>query len=134
MGAQPEQVRARLEQIKSNPKETQQLQQALQLMQKDKENGFKAILSLFAGKPQSAKFGGKIQDFICKHAKGGKAGCGCKQEGGNVEKHQEANGKIGVTNGKYQASDWENEFNQFTPTPGGGYARNYRLPMFGGHR
>jgi hypothetical protein len=85
LGTQPEQVKARLEQIKSNPTESQQLQEALQLMQQDKNKGFQAVLSLFAGKPQSAKRGGKIQDFICKHAKGGVAGCGCKQEGGEIE-------------------------------------------------
>lgn len=35
---------------------------------------------------QAFKDGGKIHDFICKHAIGGRAAdCGCKQEGGNVE-------------------------------------------------
>ena len=90
LGAQPEQVKARLEQIKSNPTESQQLQEALQLMQQDKNKGFQAVLSLFAGKPQSAKRGGKIQDFICKHAKGGVAGCGCKKP---IEKHQQEDNK-----------------------------------------
>lgn len=91
LGAQPEQVKARLEQIKSNPTESQQLQEALQLMQQDKNKGFQAVLSLFAGKPQSAKRGGKIQDFICKHSRGGAvAGCGCEKP---VEKHQQENGK-----------------------------------------
>ena len=103
LGAQPEQVKARLEQIKSNPTESQQLQEALQLMQQDKNKGFQAVLSLFAGKPQSAKRGGKIQDFICKHAKGGAvAGCGCEKP---VEKHQQENGKgrgiIGALSGLY---------------------------------
>jgi len=102
LGAQPEQVKARLEQIKSNPTESQQLQEALQLMQQDKNKGFQAVLSLFAGKPQSAKRGGKIQDFICKHAKGGVAGCGCEKP---VEKHQQENGKgrgiIGALSGLY---------------------------------
>jgi hypothetical protein len=87
LGAQPEQVKARLEQIKSNPTESQQLQEALQLMQQDKNKGFQAVLSLFAGKPQSAKRGGKIQDFICKHGKGRMAGCGCEKP---VLKGQEA--------------------------------------------
>ena len=83
LGAQPEQVKARLEQIKSDPTEIQQLQQALQLMQKDRKSGFKAILNLFAKKPQSAKFGGKIHDFICKHAKGGSVDCGCAKKMAN---------------------------------------------------
>ena len=103
LGAQPEQVKARLEQIKSNPTESQQLQEALQLMQQDKNKGFQAVLSLFAGKPQSAKRGGKIQDFICKHGRGGAvAGCGCEKP---VEKHQQENGKgrgiIGALSGLY---------------------------------
>ena len=86
LGAQPEQVKARLEQIKSNPDEVKELQSALQLMQQDQNAGFQAILKLFAGKPQSAKHGGKIQDFICKYARGGQvAGCGCKQEGCTFE-------------------------------------------------
>lgn len=80
LGAQPEQVKARLEQIKSNPDELKELQSALQLMRQDQNAGFQAVLELFA-KPQSAKHGAKIQDFICKHKRGGYvAGCGCKEE------------------------------------------------------
>ena len=132
-GLDENQISQRLEQILNDDTAKQQLVSNLQNMQKGDQNAAQNIIGMFV--PQSAKFGGKIRDFICKHAKGGALkGCGCKQEGGKVEKHQDANGKIGVTNGQYQASDWENEFNQFTPTPGGGYARNYRLPMFGGHR
>lgn len=85
LGAQPEQVKARLEQIKSNPNEVKELQSALQLMQQDQNAGFQAVLKLFA-KPQSAKHGAKIQDFICKHKRGGYvAGCGCKEDGGIVK-------------------------------------------------
>lgn len=85
LGAQPEQVKARLEQIKSNPDELKELQSALQLMQQDQNAGFQAVLKLFA-KPQSAKHGAKIQDFICKHKRGGYvAGCGCKEDGGIVK-------------------------------------------------
>lgn len=85
LGAQPEQVKARLEQIKSNPDEVKELQSALQLMQQDQNAGFQAVLKLFA-KPQSAKHGAKIQDFICKHKRGGYvAGCGCKEDGGIVK-------------------------------------------------
>jgi hypothetical protein len=53
-------------------------------MQKGDQEAVERIKSMFV--PQSAKFGGKIQDFICKHGKGGKAGCGCKENGGNVAK------------------------------------------------
>lgn len=85
LGAQPEQVKARLEQIKSNPDELKELQSALQLMRQDQNAGFQAVLELFA-KPQSAKHGVKIQDFICKHKRGGRvAGCGCKEDGGIVK-------------------------------------------------
>ena len=85
LGAQPEQVKARLEQIKSNPDELKELQSALQLMRQDQNAGFQAVLELFA-KPQSAKHGAKIQDFICKHKRGGYvAGCGCKEDGGVVK-------------------------------------------------
>lgn len=84
LGAQPEEVKARLEQIKADPNETKELRRALQLMQTDRKNGIAAILNLFAGKKaQSAKLGGKIQDFICKHGKGGNIDCGCAQKAQN---------------------------------------------------
>ena len=122
-GMKPNTIAQTIDGMSKTPEGKKQLQRLILQFQQEMQD-----------KSQAFKKGGKIRDFICKHARGGKVDCGCKQEGGSVEKHQDVNGKIGVTNGKYQASDWENEFNQFTPTPGGGYARNYRLPIFGGHR
>lgn len=45
------------------------------------------INKVFPKKNTSAfKNGGKIKQFVCKHAKGGKANCGCMDDGGKVEK------------------------------------------------
>lgn len=55
-------------------------------------------------KQQSALFakGGKLHAFICRHAKGGHvADCGCKEDGGKVEKNQK--GKT-VRNGNYEVT------------------------------
>lgn len=88
-----------LDQIKDTKmKET--LIQALPLAAKgDAEsiNTFKKIFGISIN-----KHGGKIQDFICKHGRGGVAGCDCEKP---VEKHQQENGKgrgiIGNLSGLY---------------------------------
>ena len=80
------QISQRLNQILSDDTAKQELVNNLQNMQKGDQNAAQNIIGMFV--PQNAKFGGKIQDFICKHGKGGKAGCGCKEEGGNIEKAQ----------------------------------------------
>lgn len=53
-----------------------------------KPESIQLIQSIFAQPAQSSQYfkkGGKIHDFICKHAKGGALkGCGCKQEGGSI--------------------------------------------------
>jgi len=91
-GLDENQISQRLNQILSDDTAKQELVNNLQNMQKGDQNAAQNIIGMFV--PQSAKFGGKIRDFICKHAKGGALkGCGCKQEGGNVEKHQQENGK-----------------------------------------
>ena len=51
------------------------------------------VQNLFS-KSQAFKKGGKIEQFICKHAKGGKANCGCMDDGGKVEKAED--GTAGV--------------------------------------
>jgi len=133
LGAQPEQVKARLDEIKANPQETQALQQALQLMQQDKNAGFKAVLNLFA--KSSYKQGGKIQAFICKHAKGGIAGCGCVKKGAEG---MAMDNPEGYTWGQYNKNDFLNSGPDHTGwtqvrTPDGriGYARNYRRRFLG---
>ena len=50
-----------------------------------KPESIQLIQSIFAQPSQAFRNGGKIHDFICKHAKGGKVDCGCKQEGGTFE-------------------------------------------------
>ena len=83
-GLDENQISQRLNQILSDDTAKQELVNNLQNMQKGDQNAAQNIIGMFV--PQSAKFGGKIRDFICKHAKGGALkGCGCKQEGGEIE-------------------------------------------------
>jgi hypothetical protein len=80
---QPEQIAQAVEGMSKTDEGKKQLQQLMIQFQQETQNGAQAF-----------KEGGKIHDFICKHAKGGHvAGCGC---GGQVEKHQDANGVIGI--------------------------------------
>lgn len=96
----PQVVKARIQEIRQNPEESKLFAQGLQMLQQgDQQNGMAIIGRLF--QVPSRKQGGKINSFICKHAKGGKAGCGCKEDGGKVEKH--TNGKP-VRNGNYEVS------------------------------
>ncbi len=82
-GLDENQVSQRLNQILSDDTAKQELVNNLQNMQKGDKNAAQNIIGMFV--PQSAKFGGKIRDFICKHARGGALkGCGCKQEGGSI--------------------------------------------------
>lgn len=83
-GLDENQVSQRLNQILSDDTAKQELVNNLQNMQKGDQKAAQNIIGMFV--PQSAKFGGKIRDFICKHAKGGALkGCGCKQGGGEIE-------------------------------------------------
>ena len=84
-GLDENQISQRLNQILSDDTAKQELVNNLQNMQKGDQNAAQNIIGMFT--PQSAKFGGKIQDFICKHKRGGKAGCGCKQEGGEINQY-----------------------------------------------
>ena len=89
-------VKQRLQEIKSNEQESQILKAGLQKLQNNDESGMQDILSLFANAPQKAKLGAKIRDFICKHANGKKIpDCGCNEDGGKVEMHQQKNGGRG---------------------------------------
>ena len=83
----PEEVMATLDKIKGDEDAINALSQALELAKNNDERGFQAIQLMFNPKTntQFAKDGGKLHDFICKHAKGGIVkGCGCKEDGGTV--------------------------------------------------
>lgn len=78
-GMQPEQIVEALNGMAKSPEGQKQVQAYMQQFQQEMQN------------PQAGMFkeGGKLQDFICKHAKGGHvAGCGCKEDGGKVNKTQ----------------------------------------------
>lgn len=78
-GMKPEAIVQALDGMSKTPEGQKQIQQLMEQFQQESQSG------------QSFKRGGKIQDFICKHAKGGVAGCGCvkkAQDGTNVPQYQ----------------------------------------------
>lgn len=75
-GMQPEQIVEALNGMSKSPEGQKQIQAYMQQFQQELQEQQAGMF----------KDGGKLQDFICKHAKGGKAGCGCKEDGGKVEK------------------------------------------------
>lgn len=90
-----EEVNSKLDQISQDQESIQLLSEALQAVQKGDERGYQVIKKMFNPQSETGVFakGGKIQDFICKHAKGGNVKeCGC---GGKTEKYQNPAGPIG---------------------------------------
>lgn len=90
-GMQPDAIVQALDGMSKTPEGQKQVQQLMEQFQQELQS------------VPSAKRGGKIQDFICKHGRGGAvAGCGCEKP---VEKHQQENGKgrgiIGALSGLY---------------------------------
>lgn len=89
-GMQPDAIVQALDGMSKTPEGQKQVQQLMEQFQQESQS------------VPSAKRGGKIQDFICKHGRGGVAGCGCEKP---VEKHQQENGKgrgiIGALSGLY---------------------------------
>lgn len=80
----PEQLVQKASEIGQDEEAAAQFMQGLQLCAQGDPEGIKFIKSLFQS--PAFKKGGKIFEFICKHKKGGYvAGCGCKQEGGEIE-------------------------------------------------
>ena len=52
--------------------------QAISMAAQGDQNAISSIKKMFSQQPTMKKLGGKIRDFICKHAKGGQiADCGC---------------------------------------------------------
>lgn len=78
-GMQPDAVAQALDGMSKTPEGQKQVQQLMQQFQQEMQGG-----------QQSFKSGGKIHDFICKHAKGGAIDCGCgkkvpsTQDGGEL--------------------------------------------------
>ena len=98
----PEQLVQKASEIGQDEEAVSQFMQGLQLCAQGDPEGIKFIKSLF----QSPAFrkGGKIFEFICKHAKGGYvSGCGC---GGNVKKAQDGTQFKAPTN-YYNEKGWQ---------------------------
>lgn len=96
----PEALVKKAQELGQDENAAAQFMEGLQRCAQGDPAGIQFIKSLFTS---SHKRGGKIQDFICKHARGGQvAGCGCEK---SVEKHQQENGKgrgiIGALSGLY---------------------------------
>ena len=104
----PQELVQKASEIGQDEQAAAQFMQGLQLCAQGDPEGIKFIKSLF----QSPAFrqGGKIWDFICKHARGGYvAGCGCKKAQNGTELNQENNKGYSVNryskNGKTIATD-----------------------------
>ena len=80
-GMQPEAIAQALDGMSKTPEGQQQIQQLMQQFQQEAQNSQPAY-----------KQGGKLHDFICKHAKGGVADCGC-----GVKKAETGSGNIFTT-------------------------------------
>lgn len=96
----PEALVKKAQELGQDENAAAQFMEGLQRCAQGDPAGIQFIKSLFT---PSHKRGGKIQDFICKHGKGGAvAGCGCEKP---IEKHQQENGKgrgiIGALSGLY---------------------------------
>lgn len=73
---QPEQIVEALNGMSKTPEGQKQVQAYMEQFQQEMQGGSNMF-----------RKGGKLNAFICKHAKGGHvAGCGCHQEGGRVRK------------------------------------------------
>lgn len=82
-GMQPEQIAQALDGMTKTPEGQKQVQQLMQQFQQELQQG---------GQP-AFRNGGKIHDFICKHAKGGMVDCGCG--GTKIQKGGEGMRQIG---------------------------------------
>lgn len=96
----PEALVKKAQELGQDENAAAQFMEGLQKCAQGDPAGIQFIKSLFT---PSHKHGGKIQDFICKHGKGGAvAGCGCEKP---IEKHQQENGRgrgiIGALSGLY---------------------------------
>lgn len=79
--------------------------EAVAFASKGDRTAIETLQKMFKTSSQSQAFknGGKIHDFICKHAKGGVAGCGC---GGSVVKAERGLGRPGLSYlGEYSEPD-----------------------------
>lgn len=82
---QPEQIVEALNGMGKTPEGQKQVQAYMQQFQQELQGQQAGMF----------KDGGKLHNFICKHAKGGQvSGCGCKEDGGRVSKAQ--NGTSGI--------------------------------------
>ena len=86
----PEALVKKVQELEQDENAAAQFMEGLQRCAQGDPAGIQFIKSLFTS---SHKRGGKIQDFICKHARGGQvAGCGCEK---HVEKAQSGLGNLG---------------------------------------
>lgn len=88
---QPEQIVEALNEMSKTPEGQKQVQAYMEQFQKEMQGG----AGMF-------KEGGKLNAFVCKHAKGGHmVDCGCKEDGGKVEMNR--GGKT-IQDGNYEVT------------------------------
>ena len=109
LGIEPEALVQKAQELQGNAQVG--FVQALQdIAENDNPNpqSVQIVQNLFS-KSQAFKKGGKIEQFVCKHAKGGKANCGCMDDGGKVEKAQRGglSGKWYNENGVELPDNWQ---------------------------
>lgn len=79
---EPEQIVETLNSLSKTPEGQKQIQSLMEQFQQEMQGGSNMF-----------RKGGKLNAFICKHAKGGHvAGCGCKEDGGKVTMAQSGSG------------------------------------------
>lgn len=118
-GASIDQIDSILGQIGQNDEAISQLRQLLQGASHGDEQSIQELKQLFNPQTQFAKDGGKLHDFICKHAKGGNIkDCGCD---GSVKKAQGGSKIYGPI-----TTDSTGTFRDFY-YPEGGYAGRVNL-------
>lgn len=108
-GMQPEQIVEALNGMSKSPEGQKQVQAYMQQFQKEMQNS----------KAGMFKDGGKLHDFICKHKKGGVAGCGCMDDGGKVSKAKDGeNFEDSAPERYYNEKGVPSELNRYTTRPG----------------
>ena len=81
--------------------------EAISLAAQGDQTAINSIKQMFTKSASQFAKGGKLHDFICKHAKGGHVDdCGCKQDGGNITTNFSHLGDWGRYDG-----NWPNKFN-----------------------
>ena len=106
----PEQIVETLNGMSQTPEGQKQVESLMQQFQQEMQSA----------SPSQFEKGGKLWNFICKHAEGGRiVGCGCKEDGGEIKKSAKGNSNIGEAPVYYyNEKGYPVEINSITTRPG----------------